>query len=176
MPERNPFEETRQAAQDWSPREQYISRSNQGGLEAVYNAQRFNDGPPSQMNPPSSYRLVNDYFTPSIDGGISNVSTVNDRSLFQAQVDDNPLTHFNPFRQFIRQATLNQLASKHGYQVDVDAAEEAIERANYEQTNNPLIPDVDWGNRNIEWNFPYGKGTFDIRFGPDSAYFGWGTS
>ena len=28
MPERNPFEETRQAAQDWSPREQYISRSN----------------------------------------------------------------------------------------------------------------------------------------------------
>ena len=29
MPERNPFEETRQAAQDWSPREQYISRSNQ---------------------------------------------------------------------------------------------------------------------------------------------------
>ena len=30
MPERNPFEETRQAAQDWSPREQYISRSNQG--------------------------------------------------------------------------------------------------------------------------------------------------
>ena len=29
MPERNPFEETRQAAQDWSPRERYISRSNQ---------------------------------------------------------------------------------------------------------------------------------------------------
>jgi len=29
MPERNPFEETRQAAQNWSPREQYISRSNQ---------------------------------------------------------------------------------------------------------------------------------------------------
>ena len=29
MPVRNPFEETRQAAQDWSPREQYISRSNQ---------------------------------------------------------------------------------------------------------------------------------------------------
>jgi len=155
----NPFEETAQAARDWSPREQ-----------------RFNDGPPSQMNPPSSDRLVNDYFTPSIDGGISNVSNVNDRSLFQAQVDDNPLTHFNPFRQFIRQASLNRLASKHGYQGDVDAAEEAIERANYGQTNNPLIPDVDWGNRNIEWNFPYGKGAFDIRFGPDSAYFGWGTS
>ena len=155
----NPFEETAQAARDWSPREQ-----------------RFNDGPPSQMNPPSRDRLVNDYFTPSIDGGISNVSNVNDRSLFQAQVDDNPLTHFNPFRQFIRQASLNRLASKHGYQGDVDAAEEAIERANYGQTNNPLIPDVDWGNRNIEWNFPYGKGAFDIRFGPDSAYFGWGTS
>jgi hypothetical protein len=30
MPIRNPFEETRQAAQDWSPREQYISRANQG--------------------------------------------------------------------------------------------------------------------------------------------------
>ena len=29
MPRVNPFEETRQAAQDWSPREQYISRSNQ---------------------------------------------------------------------------------------------------------------------------------------------------
>ena len=47
----NPHEETARAAREWSPREQ-----------------RFNDGPPSQMNPPSSDRLVNDYFTPSIDG------------------------------------------------------------------------------------------------------------
>ena len=29
MPEKNPFEETQQAALNWSPREKYISRSNQ---------------------------------------------------------------------------------------------------------------------------------------------------
>ena len=33
MPERNPFEETRQAAQNWNPREQYISRSNQDRMQ-----------------------------------------------------------------------------------------------------------------------------------------------
>ena len=41
MPERNPFEETRQAAQNWSPREQYISRSNQpprAAKQALYPA------------------------------------------------------------------------------------------------------------------------------------------
>ena len=55
MPVRNPFEETRQAAQDWSPREQYISRSNQGGLEAISNAQRFNADRFVDVGRPRSY-------------------------------------------------------------------------------------------------------------------------
>ena len=63
MPERNPFEETRQAAQDWSD------------------------------------RSVN-YFRPNIDGGISNVSNVNDRSLFQEQTSlDNPNIINTGYRQ-----------------------------------------------------------------------------
>ena len=47
MPERNPFEETRQAAQDWSPREQYISRSNLPS----YRAER-SDNVPDYFNKP----------------------------------------------------------------------------------------------------------------------------
>ena len=63
MPERNPLEETRPAAQDWSD------------------------------------RSVN-YFRPNIDGGISNVSNVNDRSLFQEQTSlDNPNIINTGYRQ-----------------------------------------------------------------------------
>ena len=146
MPERNPFEETRQAAQDWSSR----------------------DGPPSQMNPPASDRSVN-YFRPNIDirpnidGGISNVSNVNDRSLFQGAGSltslDNPNSWFDT--KYMAPA-LNRIVNKHGLKTDQSYFQNMINEG-YGQTDNSssLIPSMDWKNKMLNWNL----GNWDIGIG-----------
>jgi len=59
--------------------ERQRQRTNFRDIGAFYNAQRFNPRTPTQT--PMRDELV-DIFAPRLDGGISNVSNVDDRSLF----------------------------------------------------------------------------------------------
>ena len=119
MPERNPFEETRQAAQDWSPREQYISRSNQDrAYDATVNRfiqesqgdqQRWEQG-----GGRGAYPVFNEpggsYNAPVSPGWLEASAPIIDNTGVMAAMDNNQQRNWlnkNPW-------LLNLLAKRHG--------------------------------------------------------------
>ena len=107
MPERNPFEETRQAAQDWSPREQYISRSNQDRMhdatvnrfiqKGQSNQQRWEQG--GGQGP---YPVFNDPgadYSPPITQGWMEASSGRDNSGIMAADAGNVMNKYKQFTE-----------------------------------------------------------------------------
>ena len=188
MPERNPFEETLQAARDWSPREQYISRSNLPS----YRAERSDNVPDYFNKPYTPSDNIPDPYPLGDNSGIRLAAANNaranvmmdDYSLFSSDYNTNADPYSFEAREPLRNWLVNQWIKKKTSEEDQNLLREqghpldAPIGFNF-RTGQPgsnqgggwtqLIPKP--GDDMLNWQYNTKYGDFGFGFGDDKVGF-----